>query len=158
MPEKETQTAEYVPAGPVKIKSAHTRSSVEGIRLVILESPLAPRNGRTQEENIEYARKCAHDSLHRNEAPFLSHLLYAQPGVLADDVPEERKLGIEAGLAWDRVADATVVYVDYGISRGMKEGIDRARKEGRTVELREFAGATVSRPAVVTDELAALLK
>jgi hypothetical protein len=158
MPEKETQTAEYVPAGPVKIKSAHTRSSVEGIRLVILESPLTPYNEHTHEEYIGYARKCAYDSLLRNEAPFLSHLLYTQPGVLHDYIPEERKLGIEAGLAWGRVADATIVYVDYGVSRGMKKGIDRARKEGRTVELREFAGATVSRPAVVTDELAALLR
>jgi hypothetical protein len=110
------------------------------IRLVILESPLAPKNGRTVEQNVEYARLCVRDSLHKSEAPIASHLLYAQPGVLADEVPDERALGIEAGLAWGAVADATIVYTDYGISGGMQQGIDRAKAEGRPVEFRHFAG------------------
>lgn len=45
-------------------------------------------------------------------------------------------MGIEAGLAWGPVADATVVYVDLGISNGMHQGIARARAEGRRVEYR----------------------
>jgi hypothetical protein len=135
MTTKEIQTREHVPAGPIRIRSAGK------IRLVILESPLAPKNGHTVEENVAYARKCVRDSLHRGEAPMASHLIYAQPGVLADDVPEERALGIEAGLSWGRVADATVVYTDYGVSAGMQTGIDRAKAEGRPVELREFAGS-----------------
>jgi len=139
-PEKEIQTKEYVPAGPVHLAAPRGK-----IRLVILESPLAPKNGRTQEENTEYARKCVRDSLHRGEAPLASHLLYAQPGVLADTVPEERKLGMEAGLAWGRVADMTVVYTDYGISDGMKTGIERAAREGRQVEFRKFDGGDVAK-------------
>jgi hypothetical protein len=39
----------------------------------------------------------------RGESPIASHLLYTQPGILKDDVPEERPLGIEAGLAWRSV-------------------------------------------------------
>jgi len=35
-------------------------------------------------------------------------------------VPAERKLGIDAGLAWRDVAEASVVYVDRGISSGMQ--------------------------------------
>jgi hypothetical protein len=56
------------------------------------------------------------DSLLRGEAPIASHLLYTQPGVLNDQVADERRLGIEAGLAWLRAAKATVVYQDLGIS------------------------------------------
>jgi hypothetical protein len=48
-------------------------------------------------------------------------------------MPAARHLGIEAGLAWGRVADLTAVYTDLGISPGMKEGIVRAQKEGRAI-------------------------
>mgnify|MGYP001601857141 CR=1 FL=1 len=44
--------------------------------------------------------------------------------------------GMAAGLAWGRVAAATVVYQDLGISEGMQQGIDRAIAEGRPVERR----------------------
>lgn len=60
------------------------------------------------------------------------------PGILDDAKPEERALGIEAGLAWGPVAQATVVYVDRGISEGMWQGIDRAEAEGRLVEWRSL--------------------
>lgn len=66
------------------------------------------------------------DCLRRHEAPFASHLLYTQPGVLRDSMEEERILGIAAGLAWGGWADATVVYVDRGISQGMRLGIEAA--------------------------------
>jgi hypothetical protein len=47
-------------------------------------------------------------------------LLYTQEGILDDDIPEERKLGIDAGLAWKSVADLHVFYIDFGYSEGMK--------------------------------------
>jgi hypothetical protein len=75
----------------------------------------------------------------RGEAPIASHLLYAQPGVLRDDVADERELGISAGLAWGPVADATVVYIDRGISPGMKRGIADAESAGRPTEYRVLA-------------------
>jgi hypothetical protein len=59
------------------------------------------------------------DSLLRGEAPYASHGLYTQPGVLRDEVPEERELGIQAGFAWRERADLTVFYIDYGFSSGM---------------------------------------
>ena len=101
-------------------------------RLVVLESPFA---GDT-ERNIKYGRKCVLDSLMRGEAPIASHLLYTQPGLLDDTDPTERRVGIEAGLAWVRVADASVVYMDYGISAGMSHGIDVAHLAGIPVEYR----------------------
>lgn len=105
-------------------------------RLVILESPYAG----DVERNVAYARAALADCLRRGEAPFASHLLYTQPGVLDDTITEERALGIEAGLAWGRVAEATVAYTDLGISRGMQAGIDRAIAEDRDVEWRTLPG------------------
>ncbi len=86
------------------------------MKLVILESPYA---GNIQ-KNIEYGRLCVRDSLLRGEAPIASHLLYTQDGVLDDLIPNERKLGIEAGLSWKKVAEKHVFYIDLGMSSGMK--------------------------------------
>ena len=87
---------------------------------VILESPFAG----DIETNRLYALACMRDMLERGEAPFASHLLY--PLVLS----YERKLGIEAGLAWTKVADLSVIYTDLGITQGMRRGIDEARLSG----------------------------
>ena len=102
------------------------------MRLVIIESPFAG----DVELNVRYARACLRDCLLRGEAPLASHLLYTQPGVLDDNDPWERATGIEAGLAWGRAAEATVVYTDLGISPGMQQGVSRAHGEGRLVEYR----------------------
>jgi hypothetical protein len=100
------------------------------MRLVILESPYAG----DVEANTEYARACMLDCLKRGDAPFASHLLYTQ--VLDDDIAEERRLGIEAGLDWGRVAEATVVYMDRGVSSGMILGVHCAEVQNRPVEYR----------------------
>jgi len=108
------------------------------MKLVIVESPFAAPDQRGLEEHLEYARDALADCLSRGEAPFASHLLYTQPGVLDDTKPEERALGIEAGLLWGQCAGATIVYYDLGVSRGMDEGIRRASIENRTVEWRSL--------------------
>jgi len=102
--------------------------------LVILESPFAG----DVEKNLEYARKCMRDCFMRGEFPFASHLLYTQDGILDDSLIEERKLGIHAGLCWGKFAGKTVVYTDLGISVGMKQGIEKAKEEGRVVEFRKL--------------------
>ena len=104
------------------------------MRRVILESPYAGDIAR----NVLYARLCVRDSVLRGEAPIASHLLYTQPAILNDSIPAERQLGIDAGLAWRSVAEATVVYVDFGISRGMQYGIAAAEKAGIPVEYRKL--------------------
>ncbi len=78
------------------------------MRLVMLESPYAG----DIDANVAFARACLRDSLQRGEAPIASHLLYTQPGVLRDGIPSERQWGIDAGLAWKAVADATVALFD----------------------------------------------
>jgi hypothetical protein len=102
------------------------------MRLVILESPFAG----DEQANIEYARLCVRDSLLRGEAPLASHLLYTQPTILDDNVPDERNMGIAAGLFWGAMADASVVYTDLGISQGMSLCIASAEDLGRCIEYR----------------------
>ncbi len=109
------------------------------MRRVILESPYGSDDPDVVAENVKYARACMQDCLvNRGEAPYASHLLYTQDGVLDDRDPESRTLGIEAGLAWGEEAKATVVYTDRGITDGMRKGIERAKKEGRLVEYRQL--------------------
>lgn len=114
-------------------------------KLVIIESPFAGKTPQELEENLTYARACIKDSLLRGEAPIASHLLYTQPGILDDDKPEERELGIESGLAWLEVADLSAVYTDRGISTGMRHGINSADKRGVTVEIRSILALPHSR-------------
>lgn len=88
------------------------------------------------QENIMFARSCLHDCLLRGEAPIASHLLYSQEGVLRDDIPDERRLGMEAGLAWRHVADHTVFYTDRGWSYGMLDALNCAVIEKRPFFIR----------------------
>ena len=124
------------------------------MKLVILESPYA---GDVQ-ANIDYARRAVADSLSRGEAPIASHLLYTQPGILDDDDSQERELGISAGLAWGRVADASVFYIDRGVSRGMEEGMRRAREENRHVEVRRIGAESHAHAARLPNDHSALIE
>lgn len=90
--------------------------------VVIIESPYA---GDT-EANIQYARECMLDSIKRGEAPFASHLLYTQ--CLDDTKPEERELGLECAEMFYVNADIVAVYVDRGISEGMRRGMKLANR------------------------------
>ena len=116
------------------------------MRRVILESPYKGSSSWSLMAflqrilNRRYARRCVRHSLMLGEAPIASHLLYTQPGILCDEDHLERTWGINAGLAWRSVADASVVYVDRGISEGMRYGIDAAEKAGLTVEKRSLKG------------------
>lgn len=109
------------------------------MRLVILESPFAG-NAWRRWRNRRYARACLRDSCLRGEAPLASHLLYTQ--ALDDANAEERHIGIECGLAWGDLADATIVYMDRGLSSGMRLGMERAYREGRDVEHRWLYGTS----------------
>lgn len=105
------------------------------MRRVIMESPYAG-NVWQRWRNRRYARACLADCLRRGEAPFASHLLYTQRGVLRDGRPAERQRGIAAGFAWLAGATASAVYVDRGISSGMRAGIAAAMRAGVAIEFR----------------------
>jgi hypothetical protein len=106
------------------------------MRRVIIESPYAG----DIERNLRYLRACLRDCLLRGEAPYASHALYTQAGVLRDDDPAERYHGITAGFVWRQAADATVVYTDLGMSSGMRYGIDHVARMGHPIEYRTLEG------------------
>jgi hypothetical protein len=105
---------------------------VGSVILVVVESHYAG----DVEANLDYLRACLRDCLLRGEAPFASHALYTQPGVLRDEVPAERELGMDAGFCWRHAASKTVVYTDRGMSGGMRAGIAHAEALGQPVEYR----------------------
>ena len=106
-------------------------------KITIIESPFAGE----VEENLAYVREAMHDSLMRGEAPFASHALYTQAGVLDDTIEVERNLGIEAGFEFRKAAAFTAFYIDHGISSGMKWGARHAAEIGCPVVLRSLRGA-----------------
>lgn len=106
---------------------------------VVVESPFAHPVPSGRGLNQLYARAALRDCLLRGEAPFASHLLYAQAHVLDDDVPAERALGMAAGWAWMHHVALVAVYVDRGISSGMEAGIARAQALGIEVVERSLA-------------------
>jgi len=106
------------------------------MKLVVIESPYAG----DVTNNVAYAKRCIIDSLHRGEAPFASHLFFTQEGLLDDTNPEERLLGMEAGLAWGKNAEVVAAYVDLGISGGMRHGLQAASKAGIHIEARRIYG------------------
>lgn len=102
----------------------------------VIESPYAG----DVETNLAYAKRCVHDCLRRGEAPYASHLFFTQSGLLDDLNPEERELGIKAGFAWGAAATYVAVYVDRGISGGMRQGIRAASQRGAHIEVRSLEG------------------
>lgn len=111
------------------------------MKRIILESPFVG----DVEGNIEYARLCVRDSLMRGEAPIASHLLYTQDKILNDNIPEERDRGIRAGLAWKKVADLHVFYVDKGMSPAMKIAMGYANEKNIPTELRYLFSSSIKR-------------
>ena len=109
------------------------------MKRVIVESPYS---GKTEEEidlNEAYAELAMHDCLvNHNESPYASHLLYTRRFVLRDDVPTDRKLGIEAGFDWREVSEQSVFYVDLGITKGMDLGINDCVKKGKLYSIRKL--------------------
>lgn len=103
------------------------------MKRVIVESPYA---GEIQRNEI-YAEFCCHDCLvNHGESPYASHILYTRRHVLRDEIPEERKLGIEAGFEWRDVAEQSNFYMDFGTSSGMELGIQDCVDKGKPYEIR----------------------
>jgi hypothetical protein len=86
--------------------------------------------------NESYLDACILDSLGRGEAPFASHAIYTR--VLRDSEPQERTQGIRAGLQWHSAADLVAVYVDRGVSEGMRLGIKHAESLQLHIDYRKL--------------------
>jgi hypothetical protein len=108
--------------------------AINKIVRIVIESPFAGDLGK----NLKFLRAAMRECLLQGEAPYASHALYTQEGVLRDEDPEERRLGMEAGFRWGQVAQKVVVYDNLGISEGMKKGIARAKEVGIPIEYRKL--------------------
>lgn len=118
-------------------------------RIVILESPYAGARWDVPPDhpdalNLRYLRACMADALSRGEIPVASHALYTQPGVLRDEVPEERATGILAGfdMAADlwRLGAPRIFCINLGWTGGMKAGREHAMKILQRIEIRRLKG------------------
>lgn len=107
-------------------------------KFVDVETPYKGESEEQIKRNLLYARACVRDCLMRGEIPLASHLFFTQPGILDDNILEEREMGINAGkILIESIPEIiTTVYQDLGISTGMKYGIERAVKNKRNVEYR----------------------
>lgn len=99
---------------------------------VIVESPYAGDITR----NAGYLNAALRDCLTRGEAPFASHGLYTREGVLNDQSPIERELGIDAGFSWRQFAAYTVFYIDHGWSAGMRLAEQHCKELARNIHTR----------------------
>lgn len=78
--------------------------------------------------NIEYAKQLTRLALTSGLAPITPHLYITQ--VLDDLVTEDRKTGIDAGLALLDGCDVILIGCGYGISEGMRQEMVRAATNG----------------------------
>lgn len=106
------------------------------MKKVIMESRFSAANVEGLVRNKKFTLACMRDCFMRGEAPYASHVIYAQTHILDDFVAHERAIGMHAGFLWGDLGELTIVYVDLGISTGMQMGIDHAIKMGRPVEYR----------------------
>lgn len=102
----------------------------------------SPFRGATVEEtrqNILYARFCMLDAIFHGQSPYLSHLLITQ---VFDESPTLRDIGLSCGDAAREACARVALYVDLGVTDGMK----RAEAAGKPTERRtipyEMAGAS----------------
>jgi len=109
------------------------------MKRVVVESPYAADTEEGIDLNEAYGELAMHDCLvNHNESPYASHLLYTRRFVLRDDVPADRKLGIEAGFYWRNVAEKTIFYQDLGMTKGMDLGVTDCIKKKIPHEVRRL--------------------
>lgn len=111
------------------------------LRKVVVESPFRASQGYSQEQHETYLLHCLADCVARGETPYASHQYLTK--VLNDDIPRERATGTECGWPWGALADAIVVYTDFGISENMAKSIDHYKSLDKVIERR-----TLPRPIV----------
>jgi hypothetical protein len=99
-----------------------------------IESPYMSVDPDIVKRNILYARIACSYALRNGYTPFASHLFFTQPGLLDDNIPAERSLGINAGKDIIRMsATVSIFFLDLGESTGMKYGREYAMRDVRKI-------------------------
>ena len=110
---------------------------VESLKRVYICSRYRADERHTVESNIDRALYACAIAVDRGCAPIAPHLLY--PQFLDDNDPEERKQGIEAGMAWIEACDELWQW-GATVSEGMAKEIARAKELGIPVKIFNSVG------------------
>jgi hypothetical protein len=105
-------------------------------RCVILATP--HEGAADTAELAAYARACVRASIRAGEAPLVGPLVYAHDDILDVSIPAERRMGVEAALAWLSHAQVLAVYIDHGVTPQMREAMDRAAGSGVIIDVRRL--------------------
>lgn len=100
-------------------------------RCVFICSPFSADNDADFFRNIEYAQDATRDAISRGESPYTPHLFLTQ--VLKDEDPQERALSLEISKRFLMRCDGIAVYLDHGVSPGMRGEIAAAQAAHMTI-------------------------
>ena len=87
-------------------------------------------------KGAEIATRLCRMAVDEGQFPFAPHLLY--PRFLDEHSPDERELGIKAGISYLEHCDEVWVYAAEGISSGMRLEIEAASRLGVPVRFKEL--------------------
>lgn len=97
----------------------------------------SPYSGDT-ERNIEYAKELTRAAVVAGYAPVAPHLYLTM--VLNDDIQEEQRAGMAAGMKILHCCRYILVGGRYGVSEGMKKEISQAKEEKKVFVFEEKNG------------------
>lgn len=87
------------------------------MKKVYICSPYRAQSNDKLIRNIEYAKSITRQAIKAGLAPIAPHLY--MPLCLDEDKPEERELGLKAGIELLKTCSFVIVGIRYGISEGM---------------------------------------
>lgn len=121
---------------------------------IVIESPYKATDIYSVQDNVTFARRICRYAILHGYAPYASHLFYTQPGILDDDIPHERTLGISAGLVWSSQAHEVwfcLRPIETEMSAGMQNALLYAERRGALIRRMTFTqlGEFVSEEAHV---------
>ena len=106
------------------LEDMRTRKS--GYRLIYVCSPYRGESEEEVSRNVEYAMGCSEFVITQAYVPLAPHLLYTR--FLNDDVADDRLIGMICADTLLRRCDEIWVFGEYGVSEGMREEFDQARR------------------------------
>lgn len=96
------------------------------MRKVYICSPYRAKDSAELDRHIDYAQQLTRQALEAGLAPITPHLYMTQ--CLNEDKPQERAIGMAAGLELMKSCAFVIAGTKYGISEGMKREIATAIK------------------------------
>jgi hypothetical protein len=85
-----------------------------------------------------YLRRVVLQCFARGEAPFCAMESYGLALTLQEK--QERDMAVQASVAWLELVPGVVCYVDMGVTREMKDDLERAKRRGKQISFRRLVG------------------